>query len=243
MITRHKANNPFTAMSCLREGFKLLARAELRKFILIPVLINILLYGAAFGVCYVYLTELINQFIPVWLHWLRWLLWPMFFIIFFTAVFFTFTLLANLLSAPFYGKLSEQALGLISGKPVVIHDIPVIKVLLGELQRLAYLGIRSLPLLFISIIPGLNIIAPALWGLFGAWGMALEYLSYPLENSGLIFKDQKQQLKAVRFGALSLGGMAMLALSIPVLNIFVPPATVIGATVFWHKLNSVEEQA
>ncbi|MGZ8137350.1 MAG: EI24 domain-containing protein, partial [Methylococcaceae bacterium] len=88
----------------------------------------------------------------------------------------------------------------------------------------------------LSIIPGLNVIAPFVWALFGAWGMALEYMAYPLENEGLLFSEQKQLLKSVRLGALSFGGLAAMGLTIPVLNIIVGPAAVIGATIYFDEM-------
>ena len=66
--------------------------------------------------------------------------------------------------------------------------------------------------------------------------MALEYLAYPLENKGLLFAEQKQLLKSVRFGTLSFGGVAMLGLTLPVFNILVAPAAVIGATIYINEL-------
>ena len=40
--------------------------------------------------------------LPEWLRWLDWLLWPLFGIIVFGAVFFGFSLVANLIAAPFH---------------------------------------------------------------------------------------------------------------------------------------------
>jgi len=88
----------------------------------------------------------------------------------------------------------------------------------------------------VSVIPGINVIAPVLWALFGAWGMALEYLAYPLENQGVLFSEQKQLVKSVRLGALSFGGLAVLGLTIPVLNIIIAPAAVIGATLYFNEI-------
>ncbi len=170
--------------------------------------------------------------------WLRWLIWPLFFFSFFVAVFFTFTLLANLLCTPFYGKLSEQTLAIISNETVIVHNLPLGKVLWGELMRLLYIGSRTLPLLILSVIPVLNLVAPLLWGLLSAWGMALEFMVYPMENEGLLFKEQKQQLKNSRVGALSFGGLTMLGLTVPLLNILIPPVAVIGATIYWHRLKT-----
>lgn len=231
-----KGNNPVLAIGFLFKGLKLLASPELRKFIIIPMLINVVLYSVALTLSYFYISDLIDQFIPGWLQWLSWVLWPLFFISFFIAGFFTFTVLANLLAAPFYGKLSAKTLAMISGQPFATAEQPLPKVLVAELRRIGYLATRALPLLVLSIIPGLNVIAPFLWALFGAWGMALEYLAYPLENQGVLFAEQKELVKSVRLGALSFGGLAVMGLTVPVLNIIVAPGAVIGATLYFNEI-------
>ncbi len=231
-----KGNNPVLAIGFLFKGLNLLTSPELRKFIIIPVLINMVLYSAALTLGYFYISDLIEQFIPGWLHWLSWVLWPLFFISFFIAGFFTFTVLANLLSAPFYGKLSAKTLTMISGESVATAEQPLPKVLVAEAKRIGYLARLALPLLILSVIPGINVIAPFLWALFGAWGMALEYMAYPLENQGVLFSEQKALVKSVRLGALSFGGLAVLGLTIPLLNIIVAPAAVIGATLYFNEI-------
>ncbi|MDO9049352.1 MAG: sulfate transporter CysZ [Methylobacter sp.] len=231
-----KGNNPVLAIGFLFKGLNLLTSPELRKFIIIPILINVVLYSAALTLGYFYISDLIDQFIPGWLQWLSWVLWPLFFISFFIAGFFTFTVLANMLAAPFYGKLSAKTLAMISGQAFANAEQPLPKVLIAEAKRIGYLTTRALPLLILSIIPGINVLAPFLWALFGAWGMALEYLAYPLENQGVLFSEQKKLVKSVRLGALSFGGLAVLGLTIPVLNIIVAPAAVIGATLYFNEI-------
>jgi len=231
-----KGNNPVLAAGFLFKGLKLLTSPELRKFIIIPMLINVVLYSVALTLGYFYISDLIDQFIPRWLHWLSWILWPLFFISFFIAGFFTFTVLANVLAAPFYGKLSAKTLAMVSGKALAAAEQPLVKVLFAESKRMVYLATRALPLLILSIIPGINVVAPFLWALFGAWGMALEYLAYPLENQGVLFSEQNELVKSVRLGALSFGGVAVLGLTVPVLNIVVAPAAVIGATLYFNEI-------
>ncbi len=232
-----KGNNPALAIGFLFKGLNLLTSPELRKFIIIPVLINMALYSVGLTLGYFYISDLIERFIPDWLHWLSWVLWPLFFISFFIAGFFTFTVLANLLAAPFYGKLSAKTLAIVSGgQALAAAEQPLPKVLIAEARRIGYLATRALPLLIVSIIPGINVLAPLLWALFGAWGMALEYLAYPLENQGVLFSEQKDLVKSIRLGALSFGGLAVLGLTIPVLNIIIAPAAVIGATLYFNEI-------
>jgi CysZ protein len=236
MLFDKKGNNPVLAVGYLFKGLALLGSPELRKFIMIPVLINVVLYSVALTLSYFYISDLINQFIPSWLQWLSWVLWPLFFISFFIVGFFTFTVLANMIAAPFYGKLSAKTLAMISGQIRANAEQPLTKVIGAELKRAGYLATRALPLLILSIIPGINVIAPFLWALFGAWGMALEYMAYPLENEGVLFAEQQQLVKSVKIGALSFGGAAVMGLTIPVLNIIVAPAAVIGATIYLNEI-------
>lgn len=230
-----KGNNPIAALGYFLQGLKLLASPELRSFLIIPVLINLALYSIALVLGYYYMNDLINSFIPGWLQWLDWILWPLFFICFFIAGFFTFTVIANIIAAPFYGKLAAKTLAVITGQTAATAEQPIAKVMAAEFKRVAYLATRALPLLVLFVIPGLNVIAPFLWALFGAWGMALEYMAYPLENEGVLFSEQKQFAKEIRLGALSFGGLTMVGLTLPVLNIVVAPAAVIGATIYMHE--------
>ncbi|RIZ70841.1 MAG: sulfate transporter CysZ [Methylococcales bacterium] len=233
----NKGNNPILAASYLFKGIALLGSAPLRHFILIPILINIILYSAALTLGYYYIDSLINAFIPSWLNWLHWLLWPLFFVSFLIVGFFSFTALANLVSAPFYGKLAAKTLTLINSEAIDVSEQPISKVMLAESKRLIYILRLAIPLLVLSFIPGINLIAPLLWALFSAWSMSLEYMAYPLENAGILFIEQKQLIKSIRWGALSFGGIAVLGLSIPVINIIIAPAAVIAATIYVDEMS------
>ncbi|MEY3788307.1 MAG: hypothetical protein RLZ75_2514, partial [Pseudomonadota bacterium] len=151
--------------------------------------------------------------------------------------FFSFTVLANLLAAPFYGKLAAKTLTLINPEAIAVSEQAFTKVIVAETKRVLYIFRLAIPLLVVSFIPGINLIAPLLWALFSAWSMSLEYMAYPLENAGILFVEQKQLLKSIRWGALSFGGMAVLGLSIPIINIIIAPAAVIAATLYVDELS------
>jgi len=240
MILINKANNPFIAAGFLYRGITLLNNPQLRLFILIPILINIVLYSVALALGYYYVAMLIDQFIPEWLQWLNWILLPLFFISFFIAGFFTFTILANLIASPFYGILSAKTLAIISGKAQIVEQ-PLLRVIAGELKRVLYIMTRMLPLLVLFFIPVINIIASFALSLFGAWCLAMEFMAYPLENQGLLFVDQKRLLKTVRIGALGFGAVTMIGLTLPVLNIIIGPAAVIGSTMYVHEMQGKKQ--
>lgn len=237
-----KANNPLLAVGFLLRGMKLLSHPTLRTFIIIPILINIVLYSVVLALGYYYVNELITQAIPDWLHWLNWILWPLFFISFFVLSFFSFTVLANLIASPFYGLLAARTQSLISGQAQIVEQ-PLSQVLIAEAKRVLYILTRMLPLLLLFLIPVINVIASFVLAIFGAWCLAMEYMAYPLENEGLLFAEQKELLKSVRLGALSFGGLTMLGLTLPVLNIIIAPAAVIGATLYLYEMREKPEEA
>lgn len=236
MLTIKPGNNPLFALRCLLQGVKLLNHPQLRKYLLIPLFINIVLYSGAFVLGYHSVSALIHEFIPDWLTWLNWILWPLFFVSFLVVGFFTFTLLANLIAAPYYSVLSAKVLQIITDQDVPIVEQPWDKVFVGELRRIGYLLLRIVPLLVLFLIPVVNLVAPLLWAAFAAWGIAMEFMAYPLESRGLTFPAQKQFLKQSRWGALSFGGVTSFALTLPVVNLFIGQAAVIGATIYVHRL-------
>ncbi len=236
MTTFTAGNNPFFALKCLLQGIKLLNHPQLRQYLLIPLFINIVLYSGAFVLGYHSISALLHEFLPAWLNWLSWILWPLFFISFLVMVFFTFTLLANLIAAPYYSLLSAKVLQIISDRDEVIAEQPWNKVFFGELSRIGYLLLRILPLLVLFVIPVANLLAPLLWAVFAAKGLAMEFMAYPLENRGMSFSAQKQFLKQANLGILSFGGLTSLALTLPIVNLFIGQAAVIGATIYVKSL-------
>ncbi|HEY3486440.1 MAG TPA: sulfate transporter CysZ, partial [Gammaproteobacteria bacterium] len=146
----------------------------------------------------------------------------------------------NFIGAPFNGKLAEkleqqltQQAPPSSGQ---VHTLAGIQnAVRAELGKLGYLLSRSLPLLVLSFTPVINILAPALWFLFGAWILALEYMDYPMGNHGILFAEQRQRLQQRRGLALGLGVGILILTFIPVLNFLAMPVAVAGATELWSK--------
>ena len=53
-----------------------------------------------------------------------------------------------------------------------------------------------MPLLLLQFVPLLNVVAPVLLFLFGAWMFALEYLDYPMGNHGALFREVRAARRA-----------------------------------------------
>ncbi len=220
----------------------------IRRFVVIPLLINIALFTAAAVIGYQQFSQLMGWllgYLPSWLAWLQYLLWPVFAFTAILILFFTFSTLANLVGAPFNGLLAEAVENHLAGNPVpsasswkkmLAGAIPAI---LSELRKMSYYLIRVIPLLILFLIPGINIIAPFLWALFTAWMYALEYLDYPMDNHDILFREMKQRLRKQRILSLGFGGSVLLATMIPFLNFLIMPAAVCGASTMWVERFSI----
>ncbi len=247
-VVKNQLKNPLYAARYLLNGFIWIFKKPLGHFVWIPISINLVIYSFGLIIGYLYLGKLIDWLIPQSLQWLSWLLYPLYFVSFMLVGFFSFTIIANLIAAPFYGILAEKTARLIETEPSVnISDNTVNRAswwqfLLGELNRIQYLIRWSIALIIISLIPLVNIIAPVLWAGFAAWGYALEFFAYPLENQGLIFIQQREFIGTIRYSALGFGGLILIGLSIPLVNLFIAPAAVIGATLYVHAIYSQSDK-
>ncbi|CAK0751885.1 CysZ protein [Gammaproteobacteria bacterium] len=223
-------------LRCLGQGFALLARPELRHFIWMPLLLNLCLYALGLWATHHYFEVAVAYFLPAWLSWLHWFLWPLVAGVFIILMFFSFTLLVNLLGAPFYGILAEKVAVLLGLPPEPRHEESwwgtVGRGMVTGLARLRYYGVHVLPILLLFVIPVINVVAPLLWLIFNGWFLMLEYTSYPLERYGCSFDEQRRLLAQARIAGIGFGVAVIFGLAVPLLNVLIPPAAVAGAVIY-----------
>ncbi len=237
----------------LLQGARLLTHPGLRLFVLLPLLVNVIMFAMGLGLLISFVGGWMGSvvaWLPEWLGGITWLLWFLFVLIFGMAVFFGFNLLANFIAAPFNGLLAEkvqlhltgQALGEANFKAIVA-SIP--RSAGREISKLTYYLPRILLLLVMSLIPGINLLAPWLWILFGAWMMVVQYIDYSMDNNGVSFRHMRRSLKQQRLLHLGFGGGVSLLLMLPLINFFIMPIAVAGATALYvaeHKSLEVVNQ-
>ncbi|HET8706798.1 MAG TPA: EI24 domain-containing protein, partial [Pseudomonadales bacterium] len=92
------------------------------------------------------------------------------------------------------------------------------------------LGVISLVLMF---IPGVNMINPVLWAVFGAWVMALQYIDIVADNNGQPFNTTLEIMRQRRYLTLGFGGVVLVLTTVPVINLFIIPVAVAAAVKLW----------
>lgn len=238
---------PFVGATYLPRGLALIFRPGLRRFVAIPLAINVAVFALLFSLAageFSALVDYLTPQLPQWLVWLAWLLWALFAMTAAVLIFFTFSVVANLIAAPFNGLLAEAVERHLTGQAppgstsikAALKEAPA--AIFDEVRKLGYFVKWALPLLILFLIPGINLIAPILWTLFSAWMLAVEYGDYPMGNHGLTGAEQRQRLNGNSLMALGFGGVTLLATMIPIFNFLVMPAAVAGATAMWvERLN------
>jgi CysZ protein len=233
---------PVSGLGYLLRGVRLLTRPGLRRFVVVPLLVNILVFSGAIwaGVAaFEGFVTWMEARVPSWLQWLEWLLWPLFVLTLLVLVFYSFGLVANLIAAPFNALLAEKVELHLTGRPLTEGGglakamRELVPTLVDEVRKVLYSLLWAVPFLILFLIPGVNLAAPVLWFLYTAWMLALQYVDYPMGNHGFKFSAMRSGLRKRRLLGLGFGAAAAGMTLIPVLNFIVMPSAVAGATALW----------
>ena len=173
-------SNPITGAAYFFKGLTLINTSGIRRFVLIPLLINILFFSAGlwfaisqFGV---FITWALSG-LPDWLSWLEWIMWPLFTLTFYGLVFFGFSIIANIIAAPFNGPLAAAVERNICGNEKTSTNktfIQEVKDSIGnELIKLKHSLYLMLPLAFLFLIsfafPLIATAVAVLWMVYTGW--------------------------------------------------------------------------
>lgn len=210
----------------------MLGQPGIRRYVWLPILMNMVLL---IGGIYLLTSELVHWpgFDSGWLSWLAWLIIPLFVILSSLISGYFFSAILLLLASPFYGMLAgeiEKENGIQVPDETLASLIG--RTLVRELVKMKYYLPRYLLLLLLSFVPGVNLLMPFVWFWFGSWVMALQYSDYTMDNQGVSFSDSRVRIAEQRWTAWGFGGVVSILMAIPLLNCFVPPAAVIGATLW-----------
>lgn len=226
----------------LLSGWHLIRQPGLRLFVILPLLTNLLLFSG--GVYWLFssldaMTQSIVSKLPEWLAWLSYLIWPLAIISAMLVFFFLFGMIANLIAAPFNGLLAEQVEARLTGQPApdstlasLLKDIP--RIFAREWQKLKYYLPRALLCLLLFWIPVIGqTLAPVIWFALSAWMAVIQYCDYPFDNHKIPFSQMKQSLGQHTWHNMGFGALITCCTMIPVVNFFIMPIAVCGATALW----------
>ncbi len=227
----------------LAGGFRLIAKPGLRRYVVIPFLLNVSVFILFFMLLRHYVMEFnvwFEHFLPAWLHWLSAILWLLFFIGFFLGFIYAFLVVGNIVCAPFNSLLAQRVQYELSGIKLPdsgllggIKDAP--RNIARQLGIVCYYLPRALILFILFFIPVIQVAAPLFWFAFNAWHLALTYIDYPSDNNKVSLRDTRTWMAGRRMESLGMGTAILLASMVPVVNFVAIPASVAAATICWAK--------
>lgn len=244
-------NDFYKGASYALQGFKDMFQPGVRRYVYMPLVINVFVFGVIFYFGSHYIIQKSDfQFLhslPKWLAWasgligaLKTALVAIVIAMLFALCAILSTFCANIIGAPFNGLLSDafatqQGINIPSRK--LLNTIG--SSLLRESRKYWYYIPRALGVglvaLILFFVPGLNLVLPILFYWFTATMMAIEYTDYPADSMQVSFDELLNKRKQKRWLYLGFGLTIALLSSVPILNLIVMPASVVAATRLWHE--------
>ena len=229
------------------KGLKfILNNKKLGKYIVFPLFINIILFFLLSYFSFTYFESWLDRIISnVWYFQILFYFILVLAIIFLLLmIIFTFTALANLFSAPFNDllaeKVSEIVLGSKENKPFSFGSLfsDIFNSIGEEIRKILFFAFVQIGLIFLNLIPVLGNVLFAFFDfIFTVWFLAYEFLDYPLSFTQKTFQQKKELiLYKNKWRTFGFGLGAGLFLFIPVLNLFLLPACVSGATLLYLEM-------
>ena len=226
----------------------MLGRRDIRWLVLIPLLINFILFASATSFAASWLQNWITAIttsVPDWLQWLVWAIWFLFAILALAIYAFTFTILANLIGSPFYGVIAQRVIAaeIAVDQSNILAESGLLSgawnSLVRELQLIGYFLPRTVAVgivaMMMSFIPVVNLLAPIIAGSWAAWCLCLQYLDYAADSRGVTFLALRKKVSDNRLNSMGFGLTALLASAIPLVNLVMLPASVVAGSLLWCR--------
>lgn len=222
---------PILALSLLR------SRA-VRRFVLLPVLINALLFAALLVGGIIAYPHLFDAFVTsaegFWADLLQWLIFPFVLSALLVIFFFTFVLVGTVVAGPFLEPISRRVETEVLGAPAADEDRGIVRETIYSVTQaggMLLLGLASL-LIILPLTICFPFAAPFAF-LLASWVAAVEYLDsslarkrYPLRGKlGFVLRN-----KAITLG---FGVSIQALLLVPGLNLLVLPLGAVAGTILY----------
>ncbi len=216
----------------------------LLKYLAIPFFINLLVFTATVYFGLDLFQGMLETYAPSADVWygvlLYYLAWTVALLLTTVIVFFSFTVIGNLVASPFNELLSERTEELIRGAQSE-ERLSLRRfwkesryAIIVEIKKMTVFVVCMILLFGINFIPGIgSLIYAVLAPVFTLFFLAVEYMAFVLMRKQLSFAEQRRYIfkRPLLMSGYACGVFCMLA--IPFVQFFCIPFAVVGATLLW----------
>ena len=239
------------AISYLKRSVTLAKSRELRLYVVIPLIFNIVVFGGLYWASGSWIAGWIASATADWaltgslsflneaLHFLIdaaiILVWILLLALFASV----FSIGVQLIAAPFMGFLAEKVDIRATGRPMPEESIPAmtVRVFKRELRKTWYWLWRAVLILFVVLviyfIPVVNVLASTVWFLWSGWLLGMQYIDFAADNRQVPFTVMLERLKTKRWMVLTFGSVVLGLTMLPLVNLVIMPVAVIAGTLIW----------
>ena len=226
----------------LLSGFRYLGTKGLKRFIIVPMVFNLMLFVGIFYFTKHYLLPYtyyyLNQ-LPSWLSFLSSIFFIIFLISFLLFFLSMFTVFLNVIAAPFNGLLAEKTQALLyhSAIPSLPFKTIALRSIKRQCQFLYYFFPRFIIVCLLFFVPFIHPFYPFIWFIFNAWILSLQYQDFVMDNNLIEFNEMRELLIDKKMLTLGFGSVINIFNFIPFLNIFTMPVAVISGVILFCDNN------
>ncbi len=232
----------FYPFRCVKLFFKY---PKLILYSIVPMIINLIIYGTIFFYTYKYITgkttdaidskEINNLIVYI----LGYLMKIVSFLLVLLICYFAFVIFGGIIAAPFNERISalieEKEF---SEKPV--NDIgffeEAVISIREELKKILFYILFMIPLILINFIPMIGSTVSLISGsLFSFYYNALDYMDYPLSRRFIKFRQKLKFINSKKTLSTGFGAIAFILTFLPVINVLFNPLLVASGTSLFYK--------
>jgi len=218
---------------------------RLLVYSIVPMIINLIIYGTIFFYTYNWLTgkshdsitftgsnkllfDIINAFLSIFI-----------FVLVLLVCYFLFVIFGGIVSAPFNERISqlveEREYGIKNESNLTFLKDAIVSIR-EEFKKLLFYFSFIIPLFLINFIPMIGSVVSFTAGLlFSFFYNALDYLDYPLMRRMTPFKKKLSVVNSQRMLSLGFGATAFLLTFLPVVNVLMKPMLVVAGTKMFYE--------
>lgn len=232
----------FYPFKCIKFFFR---HPKLILYSIVPMMINIIIYGTIFFYTYSWLTGKASDFIqPLDPNSFLYLFVQSFisiitFLLVLLVCYFAFVIFGGIITAPFNEKISkfvEENLFLIKVESNLSFWEDAWMSIKAELKKILFYLTIMIPLILIDFLPMIGSIITFVFGsLFSFFYNALDYMDYPLTRRQAGFRKKLKVVGSKKDLSMGFGCISFLLTFIPVINILLNPLLVVSGTSFFYE--------